>query len=80
MGLGLFKEKPIPGVVYSENWTPPSENDFKAWKGALYHVKADKLPQGISQVMDQETETGRPGPEGLRRGGRARQQQHRLRR
>ena len=62
--MGLWQSKQtIPGVVYSEDWTPPAERDFQGWRGAMYHVSPEKLPQRMQETLDVKKEVSRAGPE-----------------
>jgi hypothetical protein len=62
MGQGQGKLQ-MPGVVYSEDWTPPDPSVFAGWRGAMYHMKLDKLPKGLAEHVDVERAVNKPGPE-----------------
>jgi hypothetical protein len=62
MGVGNSKVK-VPGVVYSEDWIPPEPGQFAGWKGQMYHVRKDTLPQGMRENLDIKRVVDVAGPE-----------------
>jgi hypothetical protein len=65
--MGQSSAKPFgygtPGVIYSEDWKAPEVEDFSAWKGTLFHVRPDQLPNVMKKSIDNDDPAKKPGPE-----------------
>lgn len=64
MGASSSKRVVLPGVVYSENYVPPTPEEMPGpWRGSMQHVIEESVPKPVRASLELTAQTARPTPE-----------------